>query len=110
MSANIAIPVLDKVLSTFGTPKIVKSDNGAPFNSEAFRKYSNDMGFDHRRVTPRWPRANAQAESLNKPLMKVVRAGSLEEKNWRQELYKFLRQYRATPHTTTVCQPLADAC
>ena len=32
-SANTVIPVLDKVLSTFGTPDILKSDNGAPFNS-----------------------------------------------------------------------------
>ena len=28
-----------------------------------------------------------------------------EGKNWKQELYKFLRQYRATPHSTTHVSP-----
>ncbi|XP_033729841.1 uncharacterized protein K02A2.6-like [Pecten maximus] len=101
VSANVTISVLDKVISLFGTPKIVKSDNGSPFNSEQFRCYAGAMGFDHRRITPRWPRANAQAEAFNKPLMKVVRAATLENRNWKQEMYKFLRQYRATPHVTT---------
>ncbi|XP_033749316.1 uncharacterized protein K02A2.6-like [Pecten maximus] len=105
VSANATIPVLDKVLSMFGCPKIIKSDNGSPFNSDAFRKYAEDMGFDHRRITPRWPLANAQAESFNKPLMKIVRAAHLENKNRKQEMFRFLRQYRATPHRTTGYTP-----
>ena len=44
-SANTGIPVLDKVLSTFGTPDILKSDNGAPFNSGQFHSYAeNNIG------------------------------------------------------------------
>lgn len=105
VSASATIPVLDKVISMFGTPKVVKSDNGSPFNSDQFRMYAESMGFDHRRVTPRWPRANAQAESLNKPLIKVVRAAHFESKIWEQELFRFLRQYRATPHVTTGHSP-----
>ena len=49
-SANTGIPVLDKVLSTFGTPDILKSDNGAPFNSGQFHSYAENMGFKHRKV------------------------------------------------------------
>ena len=57
-SANTVIPVLDKVLSTFSTPDILKSDNGAPFNSGQFHAYAENMGFKQRKVTPYWPRAN----------------------------------------------------
>ena len=32
---------------------------------------------------------------------KVLRTANSEPKNWKQELCKFLRNYRATPHTTT---------
>ena len=32
---------------------------------------------------------------------KVLRTVNAEPKNWKQELCKFLRNYRATPHTTT---------
>jgi hypothetical protein len=71
-SANATIPVLDKIISTFGIPKIIKTDNGIPFNSAAFKDYAENIGFHHRKITPRWPKANAQAVSFNKPLMKSV--------------------------------------
>ena len=40
-------------------------------------------------------------------LEKSVRIAHLEGKNWKQdlELYKFLHQYRATPHSTTSVSP-----
>ena len=105
VSANTVIPVLDKVIAMFGVPMIIKTDNGSPFNSKQFADYAKYMGFVHRKITPRWPRANAQAESLNKPLMKCVKSACVEGKNWKQELYCFLRQYRATPHTSTGYTP-----
>lgn len=101
VSANATIPVLDKVISMFGIPKVVKTDNGSPFNSKQFAQYAEYIGFEHRKITPHWPRANAQAEAFNKPLMKTVKAATIEQKNRKQEMQKFLRQYRATPHSTT---------
>ena len=38
-------------------------------------------------------------------LEKCVRTAVVEGKTWKQELYKFLRQYRATPHTITNVSP-----
>ena len=105
VSAAVVLPVLDKVLSIFGFPQIIKTDNGSPFNSTQFAKYAEHCGFKHRRITPHWPRANAQAESFNKPLMKAVRAAHMEQKNWKQEMFRFLRQYRSTPHSSTGVTP-----
>ena len=105
VSANTVIPILDKVISQFGCPKVIKTDNGAPFNSLAFANYSKHIGFIHLKITPLWPRANAQAESFNKPLMKSIRTARLEGKNWRQEMHKFLRQYRSTSHPSTKFSP-----
>ena len=73
VSAHTVIPVVDKVLSIFGRPDVIKTDNGSPFNSVAFQRYAENSGFKHRRMTPLWPRANAQAEAFNKPMMKAVR-------------------------------------
>ena len=36
VSANTVILVLNKVLTTFMYPEVIKSDNGSPFNSDAF--------------------------------------------------------------------------
>ena len=101
MSANTVIAVLDKILAMFGIPEVIKSDNGAPFNSDAFASFDKHSGFRHRRVT----RGNAQAEGFNKPLMKAIRSAVLEQKNWKQEMYQFLRQHKATPHTSTKFSP-----
>lgn len=105
VSANTVIPVLDKVLSEFGYPQTIKTDNGSPFNSYQFEQYAKHSGFRHRKITPRWPRANSQAESFNKPLMKVIRAAHVTKSNWKQEMYQFLRQYRSTPHASTGFTP-----
>ena len=40
-----------------------------------------------------------------KPLMKSVRAAHTEKKNWKREIYTFLLNYRATPHSTTGSPP-----
>lgn len=101
VAAKTVIPVLDKVISAYGIPRLIKTDNGSPFQSFEFRKYMEHMGITHRRITPRWHRANAQAESFNKPLMKSVRSANIHQLNWKQEMFKFLRQYRCTPHVTT---------
>ena len=38
-------------------------------------------------------------------LEKAIRTAQIEGKPWKQELYTFLRNYRATPHTTTDVPP-----
>ena len=45
------------------------------------------------------------AERYMMTLEKCVRTATIEHKNWKQELNKFLRQYRATPHSTTGISP-----
>ena len=40
-----------------------------------------------------------------KPLKKVIMTSVVEEKNWRQDLRRFLLNYRSSPHTTTKVFP-----
>ena len=40
-----------------------------------------------------------------KPLTKTIRVARTEQKNWKKELYTFLLNYRATPHSTTGYPP-----
>ena len=93
-SANTVIPVFDKVMSMFGIPEVLKSDNGPPFNSEQLHSFTTHMSFKHRKVTLYWPRANGESSQSSQGCI-VVRK-SLETRN-----------YRATPHTTTNMSPFA---
>lgn len=100
-TARAVTPKLYAIFARQGIPDVLKSDNGPPFNGHEFK----NLGFKHRRITPYWPRANGEAERLVQTLEKSIRIAHLEGKNWKQELYKFLRQYRATPHSTTSVSP-----
>ena len=99
--ATSTISKLDRIFATNGVPAIIKSDNGPPFTSDEFHSYVTEIGVKHQKITPLWPQANSEAENFMKPLTKSVRAACTEKKNWKREIYTFLLNYRATPHTTT---------
>ena len=104
-SAKAVIPKLDRIFSAFGIPEIVRSDNGPPFNGNEFKLYSQEMGFEHRKVTPLWPKANGEVERFMQNINKTVTTAIIEGKNWKQHLFSYLRNYRATPHGTTKISP-----
>ena len=104
-SANTVIPYFDAIFARQGVPEVVKTDNGPPFNSELFSKWANTIGFHHRKITPLWPRANGEVERFMRTLKKVVQIGKLEKGSWKQDLFQFMRHYRATPHSTTSESP-----
>jgi len=43
VSADSVIPIFERVFSTFGTPEVLRTDNGAPFQSQAFKEFSSYM-------------------------------------------------------------------
>jgi hypothetical protein len=101
-SAKSVIPRLDKIFAEFGIPKSLKTDNGPPFQSSDFAEYLKFMGVKHRKITTLWPRANGETERFMRTIKKVIRG---KPANWKQEMYKRLLAYRATPHSTTGVAP-----
>ena len=54
---------------------------------------------------PYWPEAKAVTKRFMKTVGKVCKCAQIDGKSWKQELYRFLRNYRATPHTSTGLPP-----
>ena len=104
-SASAIIPRMDRMFSTHGIPLIVRSDNGSPFTSDEIKKYMEEYGIKHSRITPLWPQANSEVENFMKPLTKAVHSVHAEGKIWKKHLYKFLLNYQTTPHCTTGFTP-----
>lgn len=100
-SAQAVFPRLDAIFSRVSVPVVCRTDNGPPFNGQDFARFARTMGFEHRKVTPLWPRANGEVERFMRTLKKAVQAAQLESGSWKQELHRFLRHYRASPHSTT---------
>jgi hypothetical protein len=104
-SAKCVIPKLDTIFAAYGTPRVVRTDNGPPFNSSEFANFAKYIGFLHRKVTPLWPKANGEVERMMRNLKKLYRTATTTQQNWKQALNQYLRNFRATPHSSTGIAP-----
>ncbi|MCG8047363.1 MAG: DDE-type integrase/transposase/recombinase, partial [Candidatus Thiodiazotropha taylori] len=68
---------LKKVFATHGTPEVLETDNGPPFNAKEFAEFAEEEGFRHHRITPLHPRANGEAENFMKLLNKTEQRARL---------------------------------
>ena len=62
LSANTVIPKLDSILARRGILDVVKNDNGPSFNSSELKNFAKHLRFNHRRMTPCWPKANGEVD------------------------------------------------
>ena len=104
-SAQSTILKLKRIFATHGIPKVLKSDNGPPFQSHAFHQFLKEHGIKHKPSSPLWPQGNGEAENLMKPLVKAVKSAHHDNKDWKMEIFNFLLNYRATPNATTGKSP-----
>ena len=104
-SIQAIIPKLDRIFATHGIPVKLTSDNGPPINGEEFKQCMKALNIEWKTSTHLWPQGNSNVENFNKTLVKVLQTAQLEERNWRQELQRFLLSYRVTPHATKKIAP-----
>ena len=76
--AKECVPKLDKIFAMHGIPTKLKSDNGPP---KEFENYVKTLGIDWKPSTPLWPQGNGNAESIMRPIGKVMKTSILENKN-----------------------------
>ena len=105
IKSSVIIPKLDKIFAVHGIPFELTSDNGPPFSGDEFARYLKLLGVKFTPSTPKWPQGNAEVERFMQPLSKALTTAIVEGKKWQQELYRFLLQYRTTPHGTTKVPP-----
>ena len=90
------------IVTRFGVPHTLISDNGLQFDSKAFRQYCSDLGIKNRYSTPTYPQGNRQAEAINKVIVNGLKKRLDEAKGkWVEELPHVLWAYRTTPRGST---------
>ena len=67
--ANTKRFVRRNIITRFGVPRTLISDNGLQFDSKAFRRYYCELGITNRYSTPAYPQGNGQAEASNKVIV-----------------------------------------
>uniref|UniRef100_A0A2N9G674 Uncharacterized protein n=1 Tax=Fagus sylvatica TaxID=28930 RepID=A0A2N9G674_FAGSY len=58
--------VWKNIITRFGIPKTIISDNGTQFTSKPFTKYCSELGIKNVYSSPAYPQSNGQAEASNK--------------------------------------------
>ena len=61
--------VWKNIVTQFGIPRTLISNNGLQFDSKAFKRYCCDLGITNRYSTPTYPQGNGQAEAINKVIV-----------------------------------------
>ena len=94
--------VWKNIVTWFGIPHTLISDNGLQFNSKSFRRYCCDLGITNRYSTSAYSQGNGQAKIVNKVIV-----GGLKKRlddamrKLVEELSHVLWTYRTTPRRST---------
>ena len=90
------------IVTQFGTPQTLVSDNDLQFDSNAFREYCSELGIKNRYSTPAYPQGNGQAEAVNKVIVDGLKKRLDDAKGkWVEELPHVLWTYQTTPRRST---------
>ena len=90
--------LLKNIVTRFGIPHTLISDNGLQFDSKSFRRYCCELGIINRYSTPTYPQGNGQAEAVNKVIVSGLKKRLDDAKGrWVEELPQILWTYRTTP-------------
>nr|XP_025678495.1 uncharacterized protein LOC112778389 [Arachis hypogaea] len=96
-----------QIITRFGIPEIIISDNGTQFADTKFKEFLNGLRISHRFSSVEHPQTNGQMESANKIIVKGLKKRLDEAKGlWADELGSVLWSYRTTPQTATGETPL----
>lgn len=111
-NASETISKLKDMFAIFGLPCELVSDNGSPFNSNEFQKFSQANGIKLVKTPPYHPQSNGIAERsvqvVKKSLEKALYAqkgNNLSKDIIVTKLQNFLFNHRNTPSTVTGISP-----
>ena len=96
------------IVTRFGVPRTLISDNGLQFDGKTFRRYCCELGITNRYSTLAYPQGNRQAEAVNKVIVNGFKKRLDNAKGrWVEELPHVLWIYRTTPRWLTGETPFA---
>nr|XP_025702844.1 uncharacterized protein LOC112803575 [Arachis hypogaea] len=91
-----------QIITRFGIPEVIISDNGTQFTDKKFRELLEGLRISHRFSSVEHPQTNGQVESANKIIVKGLKKRLDEAKGlWADELGSVLWSCRTTPQTST---------
>ncbi|XP_058217401.1 uncharacterized protein LOC131328477 [Rhododendron vialii] len=106
--ADVRRFVWRNIVTRFGVPYAIVSDNGSQFVGKELKGLCAEFGIRFFNSTPSYPQGNGQAEATNKTVCAGIKR-RLDSKRgkWAEELPRVLWAYRSTPRHSTGQTPFA---
>uniref|UniRef100_A0A2N9FKV6 Integrase catalytic domain-containing protein n=1 Tax=Fagus sylvatica TaxID=28930 RepID=A0A2N9FKV6_FAGSY len=106
--AAVANFIREHIITRFGIPHKIISDNGTPFVNKNVREVLEHYRIKHRRSTPYYPQGNGQAEATNRMLLRILSKMVFDYgKGWSSHLEDTLWAYRGSTKTATGFTPFS---
>lgn len=107
-SSNVAYAFLQHVLSRYGAPAVVTSDNGQEFVGGEFAELLREACIDHRTTSRNHPQANGQVERVVqtvKESLKRLTVDAEEHRDWDVLLMWVVLGYRCSKQASSGMSP-----
>ena len=102
MDAKSTVKKLTEILSRFGLPDMIVSDNAPTFTSSEFQQFLARNRIGHRMIAPYCPQSNGLAERAVRELkVRLDKLSDLSDLSMQEVIDKWLFLHRVTPHATT---------
>jgi hypothetical protein len=105
--AAVANFICEHIITRFGIPHKIISDNGTLFVNKSVREVLEHYWIKHRRSTPYYPQGNGQAEATNRMLRILSKMVFDYGKGWSSHLADALWAYRGSTKTATGFTPFS---
>ncbi|POS82770.1 hypothetical protein EPUL_005785, partial [Erysiphe pulchra] len=101
-AVTIADVIVKELVSRFGVPNELHSDQGRNFESALFSRMCQTLGIRKTRTTALHPQSDGMVERMNRTMGKyLAKVVSEHQRDWDQYLHLFLLAYRSSINETT---------
>lgn len=107
-AGTVAEVFVSQVVSRYGVPLEIHTDQGRNFESIMFRELSRLLGMKKSRTTPLHPQSNGQVERQHQTLLNFLAkfvSENQNQKDWDRWVPSGLLAYRSSKHETTGFTP-----
>ena len=103
---TVADIIVREVVSRFGVPYIIHSDQGRQYESQLFLEMCKVLHIKKRRTTPYHPQSDGMVERFNKTLVRMLKSYiNNHQSDWDEHLPFLTMAYRSAEHETTGFSP-----
>ena len=106
--ATVANFVREHIITRFGIPRKLISDNGTPFINKDMKGLTEAYHIRHGRSTPYYPQGNGQVEATNRVMLKILKKMKHEYRGkWNDHMTNVLWACRSSVKTATGFSPFS---